>query len=78
MWEVRLSDKQLRVLKKLVQAEERQGPTLARALEALELARWDELPEAQLPWDEVGDLAGRQGISEADVIWDLAGRSQYL
>jgi hypothetical protein len=77
MWEVRLSDKQLGVLKALVQAEERRGPTLARALEALELARWDDLPEAQLPWDEVGDLAGRQGISEADVVWDLAGKSQY-
>ena len=78
MWVVRLSDKQLGVLKALVQAEERHGPTLARALESLELARWDDLPDAQLPWDEVNDLAGKQGISEADVVWDLAGKSQYL
>ena len=76
MWEVRLSDKQLGVLKALVQAEERHGPTLARALEALELARWDDLPEAELPWDRVTELAETQHISEADVIWDLAGTRQ--
>jgi len=76
MWVVRLSDKQLEVLKALVNAEERHGPTLARALESLELARWDELPDAQLPWDEVDDLAGKQGISEADVVWDLAGKGR--
>jgi hypothetical protein len=75
MWNVRLSDKQLEVLKALVRSEERHGPTLSRALEALELARWDELPDAQLPWDRVGELAGQQGISEADVVWDLAGKS---
>lgn len=76
MWVVRLSDKQLEVLKALVNAEERHGPTLARALESLELARWDELPDAQLPWDQVDDLAGKQGISEADVVWDLAGKGR--
>lgn len=75
MWVVRLSDKQLEVLKALAAAEERRGPTLERALESLELARWDELPDARLPWEEVGTLADRQGISEADVIWDLAGRA---
>ena len=47
---------------------------LRGALESLDLARWDELPEAQLPWDAVTDAARRQGISEADVIWDLAGK----
>ena len=73
MWTVRLSDKQLEVMKALIRSEERQGPTLSRALESLELARWDDLPDAQLPWDQVGELAGRQGISEADVVWDLAG-----
>ena len=76
MWNVRLSEKQLEVLKALVRSEERHGPTLSRALEALELARWDELPDAQLPWDQVGELAGRQGISEADVVWDLAGKNR--
>jgi hypothetical protein len=38
------------------------------------LARWDELPEAELPWDEIEETARRQGISPADVIWDLAGK----
>ncbi len=76
MWVVRLSDKQLEVLKALARAEGRRGPTLARALESLELARWDELPDARLPWEEVGALAGRQGISEADVVWDLAGKGR--
>jgi hypothetical protein len=45
---------------------------LSAALEALDLARWDDLPEATLPWDRVADLAERQGIGEADVVWDLA------
>jgi len=34
----------------------------------------DELPEAELPWDEIEATARRQGISVADVIWDLAGK----
>lgn len=76
MWVVRLSDKQLEVLKALVRSEERHGPTLARALESLELARWDDLPDAQLPWERVIELAGVQGISEADVVWDMAGRDR--
>jgi hypothetical protein len=39
----------------------------------LELARWDELPEAELPWAEIEATAAEQGISEADAVWDLAG-----
>jgi hypothetical protein len=74
MWVVRLTDKQLEILKGMLSAEDHLGPALRGALEAMELARWDELPEAQLPWGEVADRARRQGISEADVIWDLAGR----
>lgn len=74
MWVVRLSDKQLEVLRSLATADEDPGPTLSRALESLELARWDDLPDAQLPWDRVDELAGKQGISEADVVWDLAGQ----
>jgi hypothetical protein len=74
MWVVRLSDKQLEVLRALIRSEEHLGPALRGALEALDLARWDELPEAQLPWDEVVEAARRQGITEAEVIWDLAGR----
>ena len=74
MWVVRLSDKQLRVLKAVVEAQECHGPTLARALESLELARWDDLPEAELPWGLVSEIAEAQKISEADVVWDIAGR----
>ncbi|HEX8958429.1 MAG TPA: hypothetical protein VF770_01255 [Solirubrobacterales bacterium] len=69
-----MSDKQLEVLRALLRSEDHLGPTLRGAVEALELARWDDLPEAELPWDEVEAAARRQGISEADVIWDLAGR----
>lgn len=74
MWVVKLSDKQLEVLRALLRSEEHLGPTLKGVVEALELARWDELPEAELPWDEVETIARRQGISVADVIWDLAGK----
>jgi hypothetical protein len=74
MWVVRLSDKQLEVLRALLRSEEHLGPALQGALEALDLARFDDLPEAELPWDEVVDAAERQGISEADVIWDISGK----
>lgn len=74
MWVARFSDKQLEILKALLRSEEQLGPALSRALEALELARWDELPDAELPWGVVTELAGEQGVSEADVVWDLCGR----
>ncbi|MFN8216298.1 MAG: hypothetical protein U0R71_06840 [Solirubrobacterales bacterium] len=74
MWVVRLTDKQLEVLRALLRAEEHLGPALKGSIEALELARWDDLPEAELPWDQVEDIARAQQISEADVIWDLSGR----
>jgi hypothetical protein len=74
MWVARFTDKQLEVLRALLRSEEHLGPALQGALEALDLARWDELPEAELPWEEVADVARRQGISEADVIWDISGR----
>jgi hypothetical protein len=74
MWVVRMSDKQLEVLRALLRSEEHLGPALKGAVEALDLARWDELPEAELPWEEVAAAARRQGITEADVIWDLSGK----
>ena len=74
MWEVRISDKQLEVLKALLRSEQHLGPALSRALESLELARWDELPDAELPWTDVSETATEQGVSEADVVWDLCGR----
>ena len=76
MWVVRLTDKQLEVLRALLRAEEPLGPAWKGSIEALDLARWDELPDAELPWEEVASAARRQGITEADVIWDLAGKRQ--
>src|SRR5215207_5203309 len=74
MWVVRFSDKQLEVIRAVLRSEEHRGPALEGALEALDLARWDDLPEAQLPWGEVEAEASKQGVSEADVIWDRSGR----
>jgi hypothetical protein len=74
MWVIRLTDKQLDVLRAVLRSEDHLGPALRGALEAMDLARWDDLPDAQLPWDEIADAARRQGISEADVIWDISGR----
>jgi hypothetical protein len=76
VWVVRLSDKQLEVLRALLRSEEHLGPALKGAVEALDLARWDELPDAELPWGEVAAAARRQGITEADVIWDLSGKKR--
>jgi hypothetical protein len=78
MWMVRLTDKQLEVLRAMLGSEERLGPALSGALEALELARWDDLPDARLPWSEVSDLARRQQVSEADVVWDLTGKGKQV
>lgn len=78
MWVVRLTDKQLEVLRALLRSEQHLGPALQGALEGLDLARWDELPEAELPWHEVAKTAESQGISEADVIWDLSGRRRDI
>ena len=72
MWTLRLTDSQRDALKLLIQAQGEIGPSLGGALEALELARWDELPDAELPWEAVTALAALQGIDEADVVWDLA------
>jgi hypothetical protein len=72
MWCVRLSDSQRDAVRALIRAQGEVGPSLAAALEALDYARWDDLPDAELPWEAVSDLAARQGIGEADVVWDLA------
>ena len=71
MWCVRLTDSQRDAVRMLIQAQGELGPSLAGVLEALELSRWDDLPEAELPWDRVVELAAQQGVSEADVVWDL-------
>ena len=74
MWCVKLSDSQRDALRALVREQGRTGPTLTAALEALDLARWDDLPDATLPWERVTELAARQGIGEADVVWDLTAK----
>jgi hypothetical protein len=71
MWCVRLSDSQRDSLRELINEQEELATALQGALEALDFARWDDLPDATLPWDRVGELARAQGIGEADVVWDL-------
>jgi hypothetical protein len=74
MWSVKLSDDQREALCVMIKAQgESYDTDLRDALRALELARWDDLPDAELPWDRVEELASEQGIDEADVVWDLAG-----
>ena len=75
MWCVKLSDSQRDAVRALLQGQEERGPALTAALEALELARWDDLPDATLPWERVAELAEKQGIGEADVVWDLTART---
>jgi hypothetical protein len=72
MWSVRLTDSQRDALRLLLDAQGELGPSLTGARESLDLARWDDLPEATLPWDRVSELATAQGCGEADVVWDLA------
>ena len=72
MWSIRLTDSQRDALRLLLDAQGELGPSLTGAREALDLARWDDLPDASLPWDEVTELSRLQGVSEADVVWDLS------
>jgi len=74
MWVVRMSDKQLEVLRALLRSEQHLGPALDLAPRNPGVEPWDELPEAELPWEEVETAARTQGCSPADVIWDRAGR----
>lgn len=71
MWCVKLSDSQREAVRALIEAQGELGPSLSGALESLDYARWDDLPDAVLPWDRVVELAREQGIGEADVVWDL-------
>lgn len=74
MWSVRLSDDQRDAISTLIKAQgESYDSDLKAALAAIDLAKWDDLPEAQLPWERVEELASAQGIDEADVVWDLTG-----
>ena len=72
MWSVKLSDSQRDALRALIKAQGDPSTSLKGALEALDYARWDELPDASLPWDRVAEMARAQDIGEAYVVWDLA------
>ena len=72
MWCVKVSDSQRNALRALLGAQGELGRSLTGALEALDYARWDDLPEAVLPWEDVASMAAAQGVDEADVVWDLA------
>ena len=74
MWCVKFSDSQRDALRALIKEHGGDARALSGALEALDLARWDDLPDATLPWDRVSELAQTQNIGEADVVWDLAAR----
>jgi len=75
MWSVRLTDSQLNAVRALLRDRQKLGGSLQGALENIDLARWDDLPDASLPWESVSELACAQGIGEADVVWDMiAGR----
>ena len=72
MWCVKVSDSQRDALRALLGAQGELGPSLSGALEAFDYARWDDLPDAVLPWEDVTSMAAAQGVDEADVVWDLA------
>ncbi|HWH43228.1 MAG TPA: hypothetical protein VNT32_00715 [Thermoleophilaceae bacterium] len=73
MWTVRLTDAQRDAVAALLRAQPELGPSLEGALEEIDYARWDDLPDARLPWERVAELADAQEIGEADVVWDLCG-----
>ena len=72
MWCAKLSDSQRDAVRALIRAQGEVGSSLRGALEALDYARWDDLPDAELPWERVKEMARVQNIGEADVVWDLA------
>ena len=72
MWCVKLSDSHRDAIRALLGAQGELSPALSGALESLDYARWDDLPDAELPWDSVSTMAAAQGVDEADVVWDLA------
>ncbi len=78
MWCVKFNDSQRDAVRALIKEQDDCPGALSAALEALDLARWDDLPDATLPWDRVAELAESQKIGEADVVWDLAARSRSV
>jgi len=72
MWSVRLTDSQRNAVCALLRDQPKLKASLQGALENMDFARWDDLPDATLPWEAVSELACAQGIGEADVVWDMA------
>ena len=71
MWVVRLSDKQLEVVRAVLRSEEHRGPALEGALEeGTDGGGLEEDVRLALGVQ----LLAAQGVSEADVIWDRCGR----
>ena len=77
MWVVKLTDKQLEVLRAMLRAEEHLGPALQRCAGGAGPGAVGRAPgRAAAVGRSVADEARRQGISEADVVWDLCGRTR--
>ncbi len=76
MWSIRLTDSQRNALRALLRDQPKLAGSLQAALENVDFARWDDLPDATLPWETVSELASAQGIGEADVVWDMAAGLQ--
>ena len=74
MWVVRLSDKQLEVLRALLRSEEHLGPALQAPSRRSTWPAGTSSPRPSCPGRRSRPTARRQGISQADVIWDLAER----
>ncbi len=69
MWSVRLTDSQRDAYARCSGSRAKLGCSLQAALEDVDFARWDDLPDAALPWDDRVELArgsghrrGRRGL----------------
>ena len=74
MWVVRLSDKQLEVLRALLRSEEHLGPALKGRSRHSTWPAGTTCPKPSSPGRRSRRQPGRQGCSPADVIWDRAGK----
>ena len=73
MWSARFTDSQLDTLKQLIRIQGDVGRT-SRARSGLDCAL-GRVARGRAPWDP-SEQAELQGITEADVIWDMAGRKK--
>ena len=76
MWVVRLSDKQLEVVRAVLRSEEHRG---RRSRERSRRSTWPAgttSPRPSCPGARWRRRPSKQGVSEADVIWDRCGRHE--